>query len=152
MRFRSVLAIAVVATATVIAGCGGGGTTTTTPAVSATATPTPAPTATPTPAPNVLSANPNPLNFTSLSGTGMFTTTEALYTGAFTATSTGATSCTGIATFSPASGAGPNQAFTVTPVAAGTCTITVTDASGQKVNESVVVTTTTGTISSHGRN
>lgn len=81
----------------------------------------------------------------------MFKATETGYGGAFNASSVAPTSCTGIATFSPATANGPTASIAVTPVAAGMCTIVVTDTIGQRATVSISVTTTTGTISSVGR-
>jgi hypothetical protein len=75
-----------------------------------------------------------------------FTVTENSYTGPLTAAN-GTPSCAGIATFAPAAGTGPSATFTVTAVAAGTCTIVVSDNHGGSVGVNVTVTTTTGTIS-----
>jgi len=73
----------------------------------------------------------------------LFTVSEANYSGTFTVT-TAATgqlnSCSGIATVSPSSGAGP---FTVTPVGAGQCTFTVTGGNGQTATLTVGVAVTT---------
>jgi hypothetical protein len=118
---------------------------TATPTPAPTATPTPAPTATPTPAPLTLSAAT--VSLTSPGQNAPFTVSEAGYSGALSATSGGTSSCSGIATFSPASGSGPSATFTVTAVAAGQCTIVVSDSHGQSVSETVYVTTTTGTAS-----
>ena len=117
-----------------------------TPTAGPTATPTAGPTATPTAGPT---ATPAPLTLSaatvSLTSPGQnapFTVSEAGYSGALSATSA---SCSGIATFSPAAGSGPSATFTVTAVAAGQCTIVVSDSHGQSVSETVYVTTTTGT-------
>lgn len=64
------------------------------------------------------------------------TATQVDYSGAFTASGT---SCSGIATISPASG----TSFTVTPVGAGTCAFTIAGASGASATLSIGVTTTT---------
>jgi hypothetical protein len=106
-----------------------------------TATPTPVVTATPTPAP--LAVSPLSLQFTATAYALSFTASEAGYAGALTATSS---DCSGIATFSPASGIGPNASFAVTSVAAGKCHVTITDAANQKSVVTVDVTTITGTI------
>jgi hypothetical protein len=49
--------------------------------------------------------------------------------------------CAGKATFSAASGNGPHATFTVTGVAAVTCTATIKDALNQQTTTQVVVTT-----------
>jgi hypothetical protein len=124
-------------------------------AASTLATPTPAPTPTPTPTatpiPGPIGVSTNSLAFTTAGASVQFTVTENSYNGPLTATSSGASSCSGIATFSPASGNGPAQAFTVTSVAAGTCTIVVADNHGGSVGVAVTVTTTSGTINAKTR-
>ncbi len=117
---------------------------TATPTPAPTATPTPVPTATPTPTPAPLTLSTATVSLTSPGQSAPFTVGEAGYSGALSATSGGATSCSGIATFSPAAGSGPSTTFTVTAVAAGQCTIVVSDSHGQSVSETVYVTTTTG--------
>lgn len=72
---------------------------------------------------------------------------ESAYTGTITQTNT----CAGIAAASPSSGSGPAVVFHVTATAAGSCTITVQDATGQQAFALVVVTTSTGNINSAGR-
>jgi len=64
------------------------------------------------------------------------TVTQVNYSGAFTPSTT---NCTGIATISPASG----TSFSVTPVAAGSCTFTIAGGGGQRATLTVGVTTTT---------
>ena len=64
------------------------------------------------------------------------TVTQVNYSGAFTPATT---TCSGIATISPTSG----TSFTVTPVAAGSCTFTIAGGGGQSATLSVGVTTTT---------
>jgi hypothetical protein len=122
-----------------------------TPAPTPTPTPTasPVPTATPTatPTPGAIGVSTNSLSFTTAGASAQFFVTENSYNGPLTATST----CAGIATFSPASGNGPAQAFTVTSVAAGTCTIVVADDHGGSVGVAVTVTTTSGTINAKTR-
>jgi hypothetical protein len=114
---------------------------TATPAPGVTATPTPMVTATPAPAPLVVS--PSSLQFTATAYALLFTASEAGYSGALTASSS---DCSGIVTFSPASGAGPSAAFAVTSVAAGKCHVTITDAANQKAIVTIDVTTLSGTI------
>jgi hypothetical protein len=103
--------------------------------------PTPAPGA--TPAALILSV-PS-LGFTATGYTLPFIATEAGYTGQFKATST---DCSGIATFTPASAAGPSATFMVSAVAVGKCHVTVADANNQTQIETIDVTSTTGTIMS----
>jgi hypothetical protein len=160
MTFRNALAAIAIAGAAVFAGCDSGSTSapvvstgpTPTPAPVVTATPTPVPTAIPTPTPTP-TAVPAPiggsavsLSLTSAGQTAQFTVTENSYPGPLTAAN-GTPSCAGIATFSPAAGTGPSATFTVTAVAAGTCTIVVTDNHGGSVGVNVTITTTTGTVS-----
>jgi hypothetical protein len=90
------------------------------------------------------------LSLTSAGSSAQFTVTENSYTGPLSAAN-GSPSCAGIATFSPASGSGPSATFTVTAVAAGTCTIVVSDNHGGSVGVNVTVTTTSGTINSKRR-
>jgi hypothetical protein len=68
------------------------------------------------------------------------TVTETNYTGAFTESDT----CGTFATVSTQSASGPSATYTVTPLAAGTCTITVHDANGQKGAVAVGITLTNG--------
>ncbi len=108
-------------------GGGGGGV----PANSAPATST-----TPTP-PGALAVNPTSMNFsaTGSANSKTFTASESNYTGAINALS----SNTSVATVSPASGSGPSQTFSVTPQAAGTATISVTDNHGGNTNVTINV-------------
>jgi hypothetical protein len=66
-----------------------------------------------------------------------FTASEPQYGGSFTV---GATACAGIVTVAP--GGQPNV-FAVTPVAAGACNLTVSDANGRSTPVGISVTTTT---------
>ena len=84
------------------------------------------------------------LSLTVVGQSAQFTVTENNYTGPLNASSS---SCSGIATFAPASGSGPSATFTVTAAGAGVCTIVVTDNHGGSVGVNVTVTTTSGTIS-----
>ena len=113
-----------------------------TPVPTATPTPTPVPTATPTPTPVPASIvlTPSSLSFTATGSAAnqTFTASETGFTGAFT---TGAcvSGSTTVATAAP----GPNaNQFTVTPVAAGTCNLPVSDGT-KTANVSITVTTTT---------
>jgi hypothetical protein len=96
------------------------------------ATPTPTPTATPAPAPVV--PNPTSLALTGLGASfaGSVSVTESGYGGAFSEND----SCAGIATVATAS-----PTFTVTPVAAGNCSITILDSVQHSVAVPVTVTT-----------
>jgi hypothetical protein len=62
---------------------------------------------------------------------------EAGYAGPFGESDT----CNGIATLSSAGAVGPQATFTVVPVAAGSCTATFSDSSGQQVAATITVTT-----------
>jgi hypothetical protein len=156
MRFRTALGGVTALAALFVAGCNGSSTTpapvvavaTATPA----ATPTPAPTATPaaTPLPSgvpaAIGGSAVSLQLTTVGSSAQFTVTESSYTGPLTAAN-GTPSCAGIATFAPAAGTGPSATFTVTAVAAGQCTIVMTDNHGGSVGVNVAVTTTSGTVS-----
>lgn len=90
------------------------------------------------PPPPALNVNPSSLSFDATGAT--YASTFAITqtgTGAFKETD----SCSGIATVTPASLQAPSSTVTVTPVAAGTCTITVSDAYGQSKQVAVSVTT-----------
>lgn len=130
-----------------------GATPTPTPVPTATPTPTPVPTATPTPTPTptpvpaAIGGSAVSISLTVAGSNAQFTVTENNYTGPLNAAN-GSPTCAGIATFAPASGSGPSATFTVTAVAAGVCTIVVTDNHGGSVGVNVTVTTTTGNINS----
>jgi hypothetical protein len=96
-----------------------------------------------TPGPVTITPSAGSVSFTAAGATSGFTVTETGYTGTLTATG----NCSGIATFTPASGSGPTAAFSVTAVAAGTCQITVKDASNNATVVVITVTTTSGVIS-----
>jgi len=82
-----------------------------------------------------LMASPATLNFVFGTTTPkLFTVTEAGYTGTLTASS----ACTSIATVAPATATGSSATFTITPVAAGTCAVTVHD----NLGNSAIVTAT----------
>jgi hypothetical protein len=74
-----------------------------------------------------------------------FSASEANYSGTFTQNNTCNPNSGTIATISPASGSAP-VTFTVTPQAAGSCTVTVMDTNGQSKQLTIGVTTTSGTI------
>jgi hypothetical protein len=163
ISLRNAIAAIAIASAAIFAGCGGGSSNTppfTSGTATPTATPTPAPTNTPTPTPtNTPTPSPTPspvpapigatgttVSLTAAGNTAQFQVTESGYSGPFTVAN-GSPSCTGIATVSPSAGTGPSTTFTITAVAAGTCTIVVSDNHGGSVSVQVVVTTTSGTIS-----
>jgi hypothetical protein len=156
MHVRTGLGIAVALAAAFITGCTEGGTSNPAPVVNVnvpTPLPTAVPTATPVPTPvppNPATASTSTVAMTRAGQAGTFTVTENGYTGALTA-SNGTPTCSGIATFAPASGTGPSATFTVTAVAAGICQIKVQDTNSQTVAVSVTVTTTTGNVSSKRR-
>lgn len=111
------------------------------PSPSPTTAPTTAPTSSPTTAPASIVLTPSTLSFTTTGAAAnqTFNASETGYAGAFTV---GA--CAGGSTPAATVVAGPNaNQFTVTPVAAGTCTISVRDTNGQSATETVTVTTTT---------
>lgn len=150
MTLRTALAAFAMVAAAAIAGCTEGSTTS--PPINNTIilpTPTPAPVATPTPtpAPAAIGGSAISMTFTTAGSSAQFTVTENSYGGPLTAAN-GSPSCAGIATFAPASGTGPSATFTLTAVAAGTCSIVVSDNHGGSVGVNVTVTTTTGTVSS----
>jgi hypothetical protein len=95
---------------------------------------------------SAMTVSTSSLAFTAAGAAGTFTVNENNYTGNFTAAN-GSPSCAGIATFSPATAAGPTGQFTVTAVAAGTCQIKVTDSNGQTSAVTITVTTTSGSVS-----
>ena len=82
--------------------------------------------------------SPSSLAFTATGASNAQTVavTQGNYSGAFTASGT---TCTGIATISAATAA----SFSVTPVAAGSCTFTITGSGGQSAALTIGVTTTT---------
>ncbi len=86
-----------------------------------------------------LLVNPISLAFTAVGQSQTILAQETLYSNPFTAV----TSNNAVATVSPGSTYG---GFTVTAVAAGTATITVSDTNNQHVTVSVGVTTTSGGI------
>ncbi|HTJ25545.1 MAG TPA: hypothetical protein VMA36_05200 [Candidatus Limnocylindria bacterium] len=63
-------------------------------------------------------------------------------TGTFTQSNTCTTATSTIAGISPSSASGPQATFTVTPVAAGSCTVTITAADGTSASLTIGVTTT----------
>ncbi len=119
---------------------------TATPTPAPTPTPTPAPTATPTPAPTPTPVpTPTPMVVVSPAALtidtpgfgndqGTLTATETGYTGALTETNT----C-GMANVSPTSVTGPSGTFTVTAIAQGSCTVTVTDSGGRSGTASISI-------------
>ncbi len=92
--------------------------------------------------------NPTSVSLVGLGSTYalQFVAGETGYTGVFTESDT----CSGIATVTTPSAKGPSATYTVTGVAAGTCTATIKDSFGQSVAEAMSVTT--GTIIIQRRN
>jgi hypothetical protein len=121
--------VAVIAGAIVATGCSGGNTTT--PITTPIATPSPSAT------PGVLSLSSTSLTFIAVGAANAqpVTAMQANYAGSFTASTT---TCGGIATISPATG----TAFSVTPVAAGSCTFAIAGGAGQSTTLTIGVTTT----------
>jgi hypothetical protein len=120
------------------------------PTATPTPTPTPTPTATPTAGPpGVLNVNPTSVAVAGLGSTYalQFVAGETGYTGAFTESDT----CSGVATVTTPSAKGPSATYTVTGVAAGTCTATIKDSFGQSAAEAISVTTGTIVIQRRGR-
>jgi hypothetical protein len=100
--------------------------------------PSPTPTATPTPAPTPagpISLSPNSVSLLGLGSSNAQTVTasETGYTGAFSSTGT---ACSGIATVAVS-----GSTLTVTGIAAGTCSATITDSFNQTKSLSITVTT-----------
>lgn len=112
-------------------GGGGGGGTTSPPVV------------TPSPTPAALSASPSTLSFTGAQQTQNVAVSESAYQGAFLVD---ASKCANLVTVSPSSVSGPQATFSVTSVAAGTCSVYVIDYSGQKAAVNVTVTTGSGSV------
>jgi hypothetical protein len=98
----------------------------------------PTPTPSPTPAPPALNVNPATLSFdaTGASYAQTFAVTQT-GTGAFKENDT----CASIATVTSASWSAPSATGTVTPLAAGTCTVTITDSYNQIKTVGITVTT-----------
>jgi hypothetical protein len=108
------------------------------------------PIATPSPGPaGVLSASPSSLALfgTGSSNAGSVFVQETGYGGTFSESDT----CAGVAAIAPSSGRGPSTTFGVTGAAAGTCTATFSDVSGQKVSSAITVTTTGFGVQSQAR-
>jgi hypothetical protein len=114
------------------------------PAVKPTASPSPSPSPTqsptPAPTPGVVVISSTSLSFTNVGATYAQTVTmsQTHYSGAFQVTTA---NCSGIATV----GSLTDASFTVTPVAAGSCTFTVTGTAGQSATLTIGVTTTSVT-------
>ncbi len=109
-----------------------------TPSPSPSASPSPSPSPTPTPNPMGIAPSTLALTGTGASNAQTLVVTETGYTGSFTESDT----CSTIATVTPSSGTGPSFTFTVTGLAAGTCSATFADTNGQHVTANIGVTTT----------
>jgi hypothetical protein len=120
-------------------GCGGGGGSPA-PAFAA-PTPSPAPSATPAPAGTVTLSAPS-ASFSLAGASTSVVAGESGYAGQILAD---ASACANVATVSPLAGAAP-ATFTITAQGAGSCTVTFTDAFGQRAALAVGVTLTQGTI------
>jgi serine protease len=121
-----------------LAACGGGGggsTPSVNPSPIGTGT---AVTATPSPGPTAITLHPASLAFTS-AGAGAPTQSVAVSQPGNTAFSLSTSTCGGIASVAPASGAGP---FTFAPLAAGTCTYVASGTGGATAGIAITVTTT----------
>lgn len=108
-------------------------------------TPTPSPTPTPIPAPAVV---PTPLGL-SFVATGSAAAqnlgvSQTGFAGNFNEIDT----CSGIVTASAVSTAGPSANYTITPLAVGSCSITITGGSGSSMMIPVTVTTSGLTVQS----
>lgn len=137
MKRSTVATASIIASLALLAACGGGGGSTTSPLPGGGSTPTPAPTATPQ---HALQLSKNTLTFTS-NAPQTIVANDTLYTGTFSANG-----CANIVTVTPANASGPQATLTVTPVGAGTCTLTVAESNGMNATISITATLTQGTI------
>jgi len=147
-------------TAAVLGGCSNGGfsqlspgailpTNTAKPSPTASASPTasplptasPTPTASPSPTPGPLSVSPTSLTFTYAGQVLTFSATDPRYSGSLTAVSGNTT----IGTVAPTGTAGM---YSVTAIAAGGTSITVSDSLGHQALVSISISTTGGVIQS----
>ena len=112
---------------------------TATPTPTPVPTPTPTPTPSPTPVPGTLVVQPNPVNVNGVgaSNAQTFSATETGYAGVFGESD----NCSGIATVTTSNANGPTATYTVTGIAAGNCTVTISDSHGQQTTTQVAVTT-----------
>lgn len=136
------------ALALMLGGCAGGlnilapGTSappTSTPGSTPTPGPTSTPTPTPTPALGLVISTPTSFNFVAV-GTGYAQDLDITQSN-FSGTYAEADTCTGIVTVSPTSNTGGAAVYHVTPVAAGTCQITITGGGSMQAVVGVTVTT-----------
>jgi hypothetical protein len=136
-----IIRIAGAASLALLAACGGGGGGSSLPPGGGNNPgPTPAPTSTPTPASMSMTLSSTTLSFTSLQSQ-TFTLTSAGYSGTYSVSG-----CSGVAKAATSHASGSTTTFTVTPVAAGTCSLVVSESGGQSVTLGVTVTVTQGSI------
>jgi hypothetical protein len=132
-----------------LAACGGGSTTPSAPAVStASASPSPAASSSPTTSPTQAAApvsSPSSLAFTSGSAQNL-TVTESGYTGSFTESDTCNPTSGEIASVVAGAKSAGSATYAVTPIAAGTCTVTVLDTAGHATAVDVTVSTAAITV------
>lgn len=110
------------------------------PTASPTSSPSPSPTPSPTPTPGPLTASPSSLHFdgTGADLTQTVTVSSTYFSGSFAASACTSAQGTTVATVGAVDA---NGNFTVTPAAAGACTITVSDSSNRQTTVSVTVAT-----------
>lgn len=121
-----------------VAACGGGGSGST-PAVSPAPIGTGTAVPTPSPGPTAVTVTPASLAFSG-AGAGIAGQKVAVAQANNTAFSLATTTCAGIASVTPTSGAGP---FTFSPLAAGTCSYIVSGTGGATAAVAITITTTT---------
>jgi hypothetical protein len=150
---RVALAALLFSTGSVLASCGGSAATfgaLAAPTPAATSTPTPSPSQSPSPSPSpaatpagAIVLSPSSLAFVAAGSANAqtFAASETGYSGAFTESDT----CPSIATIAQTS-----ATFTVTPVAAGSCIVTVADSHQQKSTVTISVTTSGAVIQAKG--
>jgi hypothetical protein len=140
LRFGTSLAVFVVAIT--VASCAPN---TTVPSLGPIPTPTPTPFV--VPAALIVSPTSLPISGTGIGNAGSATVQESGYGGTFSEHDT----CTGIATVTTSSASGPSATFTVTGVAAGSCSATFSDSNSQQVSTSIAVTTNGFGVDAHAR-
>jgi hypothetical protein len=141
--------LVILALCATLAACGGGGGSSYTPSgpsggQTATPAPTPTPTPTPTPAP-VPQASQTSVTFASGSAQNV-SITESGYTGTFTESDTCNPLSGAIASVAAQSNANGAATYAITPLAAGTCNVTISDTSGRGTTISVSVASAAITI------
>lgn len=133
-RCLRVFALGVVV-AVVPAACGGGG-------GGGGGTPVPIPTSSPSGGGGTFAVAPDALSIDAVGTSQKLTVSEQNYSGVFTLDDS---ACTKYANVSGVT-AGPSSTLTVTGLAAGTCSLSISDAAGNKKSVSVTVTSTSGVI------